>query len=177
MRALTPHRFAHTGKVSLLTLLCRPSIPPPTTSWARSSPSHPRRCGRSGVATQASPWNRKLAAPQRRNGFVILRAARSPPAAPHLASRNFRSRTTQLPSATMWRDLTWVGLSPPDKATSQTHDSGFAASRRPGTTIRLKSCRSRRPARERRCGAHAHKERQPRRRPCASAPNPRARSG
>jgi hypothetical protein len=21
----------------------------------------------------------------------------------------------------MWRDLTWVGLSPPDKATSQTH--------------------------------------------------------
>src|SRR5262245_7418024 len=22
----------------------------------------------------------------------------------------------------MWRDLTWVGLSPPDKATSQTHD-------------------------------------------------------
>jgi hypothetical protein len=31
----------------------------------------------------------------------------------------------------MWRDLTWVGLSPPDKATLQTHDSGFAQERAP----------------------------------------------
>src|SRR5688572_12992763 len=87
MRALTPRRLAHAGKASLLSLLCRPSIPPPTTSWARTSPSHPRRCVRPGVATQASPWDRGLAAPQRRNGFVILRAARSPPVALHPASR------------------------------------------------------------------------------------------
>ena len=121
MRALTPRRLAHTGKASLLALLCRPSIPSPTTSWARTSPSHPRRCVRPGVATQASSWDRELAAPQRRNGFVILRAARSPPAASHPASR----KTSQLDDAVacgyMWRDLTWVGLSPPDKATSQTH--------------------------------------------------------
>jgi len=89
MRALTPRRLAHAGKASLLALLRRPSIPPPTTSWARPSPSHPRRCGRPGAATQASSWNRRLAAPQRRNGFVILRAARSPQAAPHPASRIF----------------------------------------------------------------------------------------
>src|SRR5207302_10310424 len=88
MRALTPRWLAHAGKASLLPLLCRPSIPPPTTSWARASPSHPRRCVRPGVATQASSWDRELAAPQRRNGFVILRAARSPPAALHPASRN-----------------------------------------------------------------------------------------
>ena len=100
MRALTPRRLAHAGKVSLLALLCRPSIPPPTTSWARASPSHPRRCARPDVAIQASSWNRRLAAPQRRNGFVILQAARSPPAAPHPASRKARGRTTQLPSAT-----------------------------------------------------------------------------
>jgi hypothetical protein len=87
MRALTPHRLAHTGKASLLTLLCRLSIPPPTTPWAWTSPSHPRWCAQPSVATQASSWNRKLAAPQRRNGFVMLRAARSPPAAPHLAFR------------------------------------------------------------------------------------------
>ena len=121
MRALTPRRLAHTGKASLLALLCRPSIPSPTTSWARTSPSHPRRCVRPGVATQASSWDRELAAPQRRNGFVILRAARSPPAASHPASR----KTSQLDDAVafgyMWRDLTWVGLPPPDKATSQTH--------------------------------------------------------
>src|SRR5439155_5334060 len=35
MRALTPRRLAHTDKASLLPLLCRPSIPPPTTSWTR----------------------------------------------------------------------------------------------------------------------------------------------
>jgi len=87
MRALTPRRLAHTGKASLLTLLRRPAIPPPTTSWSRPSPSRPRRCDRSGVATQASSKNRRLAAPRRRNGFVILRAGRSPPAAPHPASR------------------------------------------------------------------------------------------
>jgi len=87
MRALTPRRVAHPGKASLLALLCLPNIPPPTTPWARTSPSHPRRCARPGVATQASPWNRKLAASQRRNGFVILRAARSRPAALHPVSR------------------------------------------------------------------------------------------
>src|SRR5271166_7167661 len=40
-----------------------------------------------GLMTQASPWMSRLAAPRRRNGFVILPAVRSPPAAPHLASR------------------------------------------------------------------------------------------
>ena len=37
--------------------------------------------------TQASPWMSRLAAPCRRNGFVILWAVRSPPAAPHPVSR------------------------------------------------------------------------------------------
>lgn len=36
MRALTPRRLAHAAEVSLLPLPCRPSIPPPTTPWARS---------------------------------------------------------------------------------------------------------------------------------------------
>ena len=40
-----------------------------------------------GLMTQASPWMSRLAAPCRRNGFVILQAVRSPPAAPHLVSR------------------------------------------------------------------------------------------
>src|SRR5208337_2060167 len=40
-----------------------------------------------GLMTQASPWMSRLAAPRRRNGFVILRAVRSPPAAPHPVSR------------------------------------------------------------------------------------------
>ena len=39
------------------------------------------------LMTQASPWMSRLAAPCRRNGFVILRAVRSPPAAPHPVSR------------------------------------------------------------------------------------------
>jgi len=54
---------------------------------------------RPGVTTQTSSWDRGLAAPRRRNGFVILRAARSPPAASHPASR-LRGWTAQLPSAT-----------------------------------------------------------------------------
>jgi len=87
MRALTPRRLAHAEKASLLPSLRRPGIPPPTTPWPRPSPSHPRRRGRPDVAIQASSWNRRLAVPQRRNGFVILRAASSPPAAPHPASR------------------------------------------------------------------------------------------
>src|SRR5208337_5524093 len=37
--------------------------------------------------SQASPWMSRLAAPRRRNGFVILRAVRSPPAASHPVSR------------------------------------------------------------------------------------------
>ena len=40
-----------------------------------------------GLMTQASPWMSRLAAPCRRNGFVILRAVRSPPAALHPVSR------------------------------------------------------------------------------------------
>src|SRR5208283_4054340 len=38
------------------------------------------------LTTQASPYLSRLAAPSRRNGFVILQAVRSPPAAPHPAS-------------------------------------------------------------------------------------------
>jgi len=95
-----PRRLAHTGKASLLALLCRPSIRPQTTSWARTSPSHPRRCVRPGVATQASSWDRRTRRTTTRNGFVILRAARSPPAASHPPPAKPCSWTTQLPSAT-----------------------------------------------------------------------------
>jgi len=40
-----------------------------------------------GAPLRASPYNRRLAAPSRRNGFVNLRAAHSPPVAPHPVSR------------------------------------------------------------------------------------------
>src|SRR5271168_3761916 len=40
-----------------------------------------------GAPLRASPYNRRLAAPSRRNGFVNLRATHSPPVAPHPVSR------------------------------------------------------------------------------------------
>jgi hypothetical protein len=75
---------------------------------------------RPGVTTQASSWDRGLAAPQRRNGFVILRAARSSPAALHPASR-FRSWSTQLPSTTCGVTSHGVDFHLPDRTTLQTH--------------------------------------------------------
>jgi len=42
---------------------------------------------RAGTSAQASPCSSRLATSRRRNGFVILQAARSPPVAPHPASR------------------------------------------------------------------------------------------
>jgi hypothetical protein len=94
---------ARTRRQGLSAYFALPSEhPTPNHAMGPAITSHPRRCDRPGATTQASSRNRRLAAPRRRNGFVILRAARSPPAAPHPASRktNTRSRTTQLPSAT-----------------------------------------------------------------------------
>ena len=84
---------------------------------------------RPGVTTQASSRDRGLAAPQRRNGFVILRAARSPPAASHPASRS-RSWTTQLPSATYGVTSHGVDLHLPDRTTLQTHGPRFRGDER-----------------------------------------------
>src|ERR1700675_1208469 len=71
-------------QVSPLTLHCLPGIPPPTTSCARTSLCQsPQRVR----PVQASPSMSRLAATRRRIGFVILRAARSLPAAPPPASR------------------------------------------------------------------------------------------
>ena len=86
MRALTPAGLAHTRQVSPLPLHCRPSIPIPTTSCASMSLCQSHQRIEIGQMAQASPSFGKLAASPRRNGFVILRATRSPPVAPHPAS-------------------------------------------------------------------------------------------
>ena len=86
MRALTPAGLAHARQVSPLPLHCRPSIPIPTTSCASMSLCQSHQRIEIGQTAQASPSFGKLAASRRRNGFVILRAARSPPVAPHPAS-------------------------------------------------------------------------------------------
>jgi hypothetical protein len=79
---------ARTRRQGLSAYFALPSEhPTPNHAMGPAITSHPRRCDRPGATTQASSRNRRLAAPRRRNGFVILRAARSPPAAPHPASR------------------------------------------------------------------------------------------
>jgi len=84
MRALTPAARSHARQVSPLTLRCLPNIPSPTTPCARTSLCQsPQRVR----PVEASPHMSRLAATRRRIGFVILRAARSLPAAPHPASR------------------------------------------------------------------------------------------
>jgi len=88
MRALTPAGVAHPRQASPLALPCLLNIPPSTTQYPPngalivSSPSGRNRC-----RSQASPPLSGLAETSRRNRFVILRAARSPLATPHLASR------------------------------------------------------------------------------------------
>src|SRR5207248_8605487 len=63
-----------------------PNIQPPTTLRARTS----RIChlvrAIGPFRSQASPLSSKLAATPRRNGFVLLQAIRSLPAAPHPVS-------------------------------------------------------------------------------------------
>jgi len=79
---------SHTPRRSLrfLCLAVRTSCPQPRCGPRASLSQSPQRA-RSGLAIRASPWVGRLAAPRRRNGFVILRAVRSPPAAPHPVSR------------------------------------------------------------------------------------------
>src|ERR1017187_8926237 len=80
-------RASPVRQVSLLTPLCLPDIPSPTTSCARTSRAchlvHPVRPSGPGFALTpaSSPLSR------RRIGFVILRADLSPPAASHPASQ------------------------------------------------------------------------------------------
>src|SRR5215216_528368 len=100
MRALTPRRLAHAGKASLLLLLCRPSIPPPTTSWTRASPSYPRQCVRP-VLTPGfvlGPQTRRTTTPKRVRypAGCSFASGCSPPRLPQKP----RSWSTQLPSAT-----------------------------------------------------------------------------
>ena len=81
---------------------------------------------------RASPYNRKLAAPSRRNGFVNLRATHSPPVAPHPVSHRRSAnpaRATVDDAVTL--GFTWYGSMrrdshPADKTSSRTHDC-FAA--------------------------------------------------
>src|SRR5277367_51156 len=127
MRVLTPARLAQrrTGLSAYFALpsehptpnhVMDPSVVLPVVS------THP-----SGLATQASPRMRRLADPPRRNGFVILQAVRSLPAALHLPLR-----ATQLPSASCVTTSHRMDFHPPDKATSQTHScSRTRASRTP----------------------------------------------
>jgi hypothetical protein len=128
MRALTPRRLAHAGKASLLTLLCRPNIPPPTTPWARPSPLiHVGVIGRVlpprlrlGIAD--SPHHGAETGSLSCGLLVRLRLLPTPPPA-----NKHPQSDDAVAFSYMWRDLTWVGLSPPDRTTSQTHDSGFEA--------------------------------------------------
>ena len=78
---------SHTPRRSLrfLCLAVRTSRPQPRYGPSVVFPVASTRPA--GLTTQASPWMSRLAAPCRRNGFVILRAVRSPPAAPHPVSR------------------------------------------------------------------------------------------
>jgi hypothetical protein len=69
-----------------------------------------------GFTTQASPRMDRLAAPRRRNGFVILQAVRSPPAASHPVSR--RSSSLRLHVSRL--HIGWT-FHLPDKTTSRTH--------------------------------------------------------
>src|SRR5713226_8837761 len=63
-----------------------PDIPSPTTSRARTSRAYHLVRPIGPLRVQASPHMSRLAATCRRIGFVILRAVRSPPAAPHPVS-------------------------------------------------------------------------------------------
>src|SRR5271167_4979892 len=77
---------------------------------------------------RASPYNRRLAAPSRRNGFVNLRATHSPPVAPHPVSHRRsanpapRQFTTQLLSASHGMAPCGEDSHPADKTSSRTHD-------------------------------------------------------
>jgi len=102
MDALTPARPAlrmgahehrsNTEQVSRIHLPDLPSVPPPTTWCVRPSLYHatpqrgrlPRTCCPS---VWASPFTSRLATAPGRIEFVILRTTRSPPVAPHPASR------------------------------------------------------------------------------------------
>jgi hypothetical protein len=86
VRAPTPRRLAHADEASLLAVLCRPGIPPPITPRGPVAVSSRRHHRPSHEGAKASPWTCRLATSHRRNGFVILRAARSPRAAPNPAS-------------------------------------------------------------------------------------------
>jgi len=98
-----------------------PCIPSPTTQYALTSLSCcPFSASDAPVhftfTGQASPWMRRLAAPQGRIVFVILRTACSPPVALHPASQ--RRSYLRLPG---------LGIIPeedfhlPDRACSQAH--------------------------------------------------------
>src|SRR5712691_3861091 len=81
-----PCRASPARQVSPVHPRCLPDIPsPPTLVHPDVTCLSPRASGRV-VATQASPQMSRLADTRRRIGFVILRAARSPPAALHPAS-------------------------------------------------------------------------------------------
>jgi hypothetical protein len=92
--ALRPHSRA------MNTALCQAGLPVlrvwPSEHSAPNHPARPQRRFRTQplsamgfrfASVWASPFTSKLAARPGRNGFVNLRTARSPPVAPHLASR------------------------------------------------------------------------------------------
>jgi hypothetical protein len=81
---------ARTRRTGLSAYLGLPSEHPIPNHAVRPEPrfvSHFSGFGRNPRGPQASPWMSRLAAAHRRIGFVLLRAARSPPVASHPASR------------------------------------------------------------------------------------------
>jgi hypothetical protein len=100
METLTPVRLSSGAQVSLFHVPNLPTIPPPTTWWTPVVAFAPypsaQQISRVGTAatqclpTHGSRLHHSLAGSPitpGRNGFVILRTGRSPPAALHPASR------------------------------------------------------------------------------------------
>ena len=98
------------GQVSLIHALSLPAIPSPPTCGCSALPGHvtPRQVEPRLLPSGNSELHHWLAGsphPAGRIEFVILRTSRSPPAAPHLASRRRSCSRLQV-------TLTWRGLPP-----------------------------------------------------------------
>src|SRR5262249_56598961 len=121
LRSLHEHRL-FSEQVSLIHASGRRIIPPPTTLGLPPSLSHPTP-QRVGLLTPVSPGFATASQARQLSGriaFVILRTDRSPPAAPHPASRRRSSSRLQAGEGVPEEDF---HLS--DQMRFQAHDARF----------------------------------------------------
>jgi len=121
LRPLHEHRLL-SEQVSLIHASGPPIIPPPTTLGLPPSLSHPTP-QRVGLPTRVGPGFATESQARQLSGriaFVILRTDRSPPAAPHPASRRRSCSRLQAGEGVPEEDF---HLS--DQMRFQAHDSGF----------------------------------------------------